>query len=116
MTEHRISFPSDDAAEAALIESGFSIGRNQRSDPRGIMYGDYDIAKWRSLSASDKKCLHGVFQRHGPPGAHTTVTLRVAGETLALALEKVKTAAASLSAASQGDAPAGQRALPVEGR
>ncbi len=34
-------------AEAFLSERGFSVGSNQRGDPRGILHGEYIIAKWR---------------------------------------------------------------------
>jgi hypothetical protein len=57
------------AAERALERAGFSLGRMQRGDPRGILFGDYDIAKWRNLSARDREELHGVMtgsMRDGP--------------------------------------------------
>lgn len=54
-------FSANDAAEAFLRERGFSVGSMQRGDPRGIMFGDCDIAKWRNLSASERTALHGVL-------------------------------------------------------
>lgn len=50
-----------------LKENGFSYGSMQRDDPMGIMKGDWCIAKWRNLSASDKKALDGemLFSRGG---------------------------------------------------
>jgi len=78
-TDWTIEFPTDAAAERALAKAGFSLGTNQRSDPRGIMFGDWNISKWRNLSAADRRDLHGVFQRHGPPGSPTTVTLKSGG-------------------------------------
>lgn len=56
-------------AERFLTKAGFSVGRMQRGDPRGIMLGEYDIQKWRNLSARDRKGLHGVLvgnMREGP--------------------------------------------------
>lgn len=57
------------AASKWLDENGFSLGSMQRDDPIGIMKGDYCIAKWRNLSAADKRGLHGVLtgdKRNGP--------------------------------------------------
>lgn len=62
------------AAEDFLREAGFSIGSNQRGDPRGIMFGDVDISKWRNLSRADRRALHGYAEgdmRNGP----VTVTI-----------------------------------------
>jgi hypothetical protein len=57
------------AAEAFLKSAGFSVGRNQRGEPRGILYGDHDIQKWRNLRAADRAALHGRMigdMRTGP--------------------------------------------------
>lgn len=70
----KVSFDSEEAALSALNNAGFSIGTNQRSDPRGLLFGDVIISKWRNLSEADKKSLHGHLVRHGPPGSPTTVT------------------------------------------
>ena len=50
-----------------LKQNGFSYGSMQRDDPMGIMRGDWDIAKWRNLSASDKNSPDGqmLFARGG---------------------------------------------------
>jgi hypothetical protein len=49
--------------EAWLKARGFSIGRLQGPSPRGVMLGDYDIQKWRNLSAEDRADLHGQVIR-----------------------------------------------------
>jgi hypothetical protein len=62
------------AAEAFLAAAGFSVGSTQRGDPRGIMFGDYDIAKWRNLNGREREALHGTMtgnMREGP------VTVRI---------------------------------------
>ncbi|UWF67346.1 MULTISPECIES: hypothetical protein [unclassified Brucella] len=46
-------------ADAALRASGFSIGRMQAHSPRGILFGDFDIQKWRNLDLADREALHG---------------------------------------------------------
>lgn len=48
-------------AEKWLRDHGFSVGSMQRGDPRGILFGDWDIAKWRNLSDQDKKELDGTM-------------------------------------------------------
>lgn len=53
------SFTVTQRAEAALRESGFSVGRMQAHSPRGILFGDFDIQKWRNLDRADREALHG---------------------------------------------------------
>lgn len=59
------SDPGDFAAETravALLESaGFSVGRMEAYAPRGILFGLYDIAKWRNLNEAHRRALHGVM-------------------------------------------------------
>jgi len=56
--------------EHFLRTAGFSIGSNQRGDPRGIMFGlRYDIMKWRNLNARERAALDGIAtgnMRDGP--------------------------------------------------
>lgn len=57
------------AAENWCKENNVSIGTMQAGSPRGLMRGDYQIAKWRNLDNSDKKSLDGQMtgdMRHGP--------------------------------------------------
>ena len=56
-------------AETFLAARGFSVGSMQRGDPRGILYGDFDIQKWRNLSGNERMFLHGQMtgpMRDGP--------------------------------------------------
>lgn len=56
-------------AERFLADRGFSYGRLERGAPRGILLGDFDIQKWRNLSAKDRFALHGEMTgdfRRGP--------------------------------------------------
>jgi|SRR5947209_12617624 len=62
-------FAAMHAAERFLSERGFSVGSNQRGAPRGVMFGNYDIAKWRNLGADERLELHGTLigdGRNGP--------------------------------------------------
>jgi len=63
-------FEAYNAAEHWLTDRGFSIGRLNGDAPVGFKEGDWDIAKWWNLSASDIKQLDGVITspdfRHGP--------------------------------------------------
>lgn len=54
-------FSANAAAEQFLASAGFSVGSMQRGDPRGVMFGDYVIAKWRNLNLSERHALHGIL-------------------------------------------------------
>ena len=62
-------FGDSEEAEKWLADRGFSVGRMQGKDPRGILYGDFDIQKWRNLSAEQRCFLDGWMvgdMRNGP--------------------------------------------------
>ncbi|MBA8861776.1 hypothetical protein FHW19_003503 [Ochrobactrum anthropi] len=48
-------------AERLLHDRGFSVGHMQRGSSRGILFGDYDIQKWRNLNEAERAALHGVM-------------------------------------------------------
>lgn len=48
-------------AEQLLQAHGFSVGTTQRGSPRGILFGNYDIQKWRNLNVSERAALHGIL-------------------------------------------------------
>lgn len=54
-------FTAETRAIRFLESAGFSIGRKQSHAPRGILYGDFDIQKWRNLSERDRAALHGAL-------------------------------------------------------
>lgn len=57
------------AAEAWCAERGISVGRMDRFDVRGLLYGRYDIAKWHNLTKRERAQCHGQMRgdmRHGP--------------------------------------------------
>lgn len=61
-------------AEDWLERHGFSLGPMQKGNPRGIVYGEVAVAKWRNLGFADVKRLDGVLRgdmRRGP----VTITL-----------------------------------------
>lgn len=56
-------------AKKWLEDCGFSVGRMQANSPIGILYGCFDIQKWRNLSSTDRLALDGVMtgdMRNGP--------------------------------------------------
>lgn len=62
-------FEASQKAEAWCEEHGLSVGRMDRHDQRGILLGDFDIAKWHNLSHGERMALHGVMSgdmRRGP--------------------------------------------------
>lgn len=84
------------AAERFLKAAGFSVGSTQRGDPRGIMFGEYDIPKWRNLNQSERKSLHGQMtgnMRSGP------VTVTIFGSASAEAKREFHKTATAMQAA-----------------
>lgn len=86
--EMRFEFPSDAEAIAWLEPLGFSVGRLQGPAPRGILFGSYDIQKWRNLRPSDVDALHGTLQQgvvliwgDAPAYARAAIAKATAGET-----------------------------------
>ena len=62
-------FEANRAAERFAEECGLSVGRMQGPAPRGLLYGDYDISKWRNMSTAEINALHGTMGgdfREGP--------------------------------------------------
>lgn len=64
-------FAATRAAEAFLSSRGFSVGRMQARSPTGILFGNYDIQKWRNLRAADRDALHGLMLGAGRAGPVT---------------------------------------------
>ncbi len=60
-------------AEQLLQAHGFSVGTTQRGSPRGILYGAYDIQKWRNLNEADRAALHGVLD--GDRSSHAQIEI-----------------------------------------
>lgn len=61
-------------AETWCRENGYSVGAMQANLERGILKGDYLIAKWRNLTHAERMSLDGVMSgdmRYGP----VTVTI-----------------------------------------
>lgn len=57
------------AAEVWCAERGISVGRMERGKPCGLLYGDFDIAKWHNMSRREIEALDGRMtgdMRHGP--------------------------------------------------
>lgn len=58
------------AAEKWCANHGISVGRScGQGYPRGLLYGDYDIAKWRNLTGEHRASLDGRMtgnMRGGP--------------------------------------------------
>lgn len=66
-------FADEHAAEHWLAEHGYSVGRGQRGSPRGILFGDFDIQKWRNLRTWERAGLDG--QMVGGRGGPVTITI-----------------------------------------
>jgi hypothetical protein len=76
ITFHREEqFEAKHAAETWLASNGYSVGPTQIGGMRGVLKGDFAIAKWRNLCAEEKEQLDGTMtgdMRHGP----VTITLK----------------------------------------
>lgn len=55
------TFSSLSKAEGWANNNGYSVGSSARTSPKGLMKGDYDIAKWYNLSEEDIAGLDGVM-------------------------------------------------------
>ncbi len=63
------------AAERWCAENGYSVGPGCAGSPRGLLRGEWLIAKWRSLTKQERAALHGQMtgdMRNGP----VTITLK----------------------------------------
>lgn len=61
-------FKANWAAEKYLTERGFSVGSSQGQERRGILYGEYQISKWRGMNRAEIAALHGVMRGDGRNG------------------------------------------------
>lgn len=53
------AFSAMRAATDWLRSMGFSVGRMQARSPQGILFGEFDIQKWRNLNPAQRAVLHG---------------------------------------------------------
>lgn len=60
-------------AEHLLDQHGFSVGIMQRGSSRGILFGDYDIQKWRNLNVAERAALHGILD--GDRSSHAQIEI-----------------------------------------
>lgn len=66
---HDETFGAYKAAEEYCKALGVSVGHMCHPMPTGLAKGDFEIAKWKNLSAEDKMLLDGVIVgefRNGP--------------------------------------------------
>lgn len=67
--ENSKTFQACRDAEEWCAALGLSVGRMQAHAPRGLLWGDFDIAKWRNLNAKERAALDGRMTgdfRNGP--------------------------------------------------
>ena len=80
-------------AERFLADAGFSVGIMQAHAPRGILFGDYSISKWRNMTPREVSRLDGkmVGGRAGPVNITIYHDARPeAREAFTKALEKIE--------------------------
>lgn len=66
--DHEGTFAALHACERFLADNGFSFGSWQRGAPCAVMFGDYEISKWRNLNRSERATIHGQFSGDGRNG------------------------------------------------
>lgn len=76
MTDHIVfdnpgTFQAKYAAEDFARSCGFSVGSGQAHAPTGLMYGDYLVAKWKNMSAAQRRALHATITGDGREGPVT---------------------------------------------
>ena len=67
--EGKEDFEAFGKAEDWCKENKISMGSMQRSDPIALMRGEWNISKWRNISATERKSLDGTLtgeKRSGP--------------------------------------------------
>lgn len=67
--ESSTEFEAVDMCERALRLSGFSFADRRRNAPRGVLFGNEHIGRWRYLTKEERAGLHGVIsgdERRGP--------------------------------------------------
>lgn len=84
-------------AETFLREAGFSIGTNQRGDPRGIMFGEFYIMKWRNLRKFERDALHGMSTGNNRTGPVTITIFETAPQEARRAFHNEAVARAALT-------------------
>jgi len=65
------TFGASRLAEKWCDDQGISYGSSQADGPQGLLFGDYQIAKWRNLTAKERKQLHGMMDGDGRTGPIT---------------------------------------------
>lgn len=63
------NFEACHEAEAWCRERCIAVGRMAADQPRGLLFGYYNIAKWHNLSGPERRELDGTMtgdMRHGP--------------------------------------------------
>lgn len=74
--EHSKTFQACRDAEAWCEALGLSVGRMEAHKPRGLLWGNFDIAKWHNLSAKEIAALDGRMTgdfRNGPVFVQATM-------------------------------------------
>lgn len=92
--EQEGTFAALHACERFLTDRGFSFGSWQRGAPCAVMFGDYDISKWRNLSAAERAATHGQFSGDGRNGPIILVLTPAAPDEARAAIAKATGGAA----------------------
>lgn len=73
------TFEAMQAAEDWCRERGVAFGSSERGSPRGLMVGNYAIAKWKNLTQRERAECHGTMTGDGRYGP---ITIRISRAAL----------------------------------
>ena len=54
-----VEFSASHDAERWCEARGISVGHMERDRPRGLLFGDFEISKWRNMTTAEQRELHG---------------------------------------------------------
>jgi hypothetical protein len=73
--EGKDTFEAEHKAVDWCRARGISVGQMQGDAPRGLLFGDFLISKWRGMNRAEIKALHGTIDGPGRMGP-VTVTIK----------------------------------------
>jgi hypothetical protein len=85
--EGKEAFEAEHKAVDWCRAHGISVGQMQGPEPRGLLFGDYLISKWRGMNRAEIKALHGTIDGPGRMGP-VTVTIKPEFEHLLIQSNK----------------------------
>ncbi len=74
--DNKGTFEALHAAQSWCKENGFSFGPTCVCAPQAVLKGDWDIAKWRNLTPSERNDIDGTISGDGREGPMTVTIFK----------------------------------------